>query len=1670
MSKDNPKNPAWKHGASPSKPPANTSRKPWQPLQQASAAKAVNPRSRFRKRAAIGGVFGILLIAAMAIVFSLVGCQKAPTIVFIAPETSTTLSSPANVYGANSVQALADWAGADKNKNRPHVVNDAGTTRSRDGWRDALDKVSSETIVLYFAAHGAADRNGPYLWMPPADAVGIDEAHKLPVKEILQRLAEPKYREKQKLVIFDATEVSASWAHGYLHNDFARGLKTLDKMITDIPNLVVICSTDDDQRSWVVEEYKRTAFGYFLESGLKNSAGGEHPRVNAAVLFDYIGKEVKEWARTRRDVVQTPILLPTSDGKSRAEKIEIVSNANEKAVPPGTQPDFQAFSVPQDLSTAWDSADKLALREPPPETATPYVWRTYLDTLLRWEYLVRAGAPTDAIQGRVVILERELRQDLFESDPPCLANSLSVPLAFGQTIEPINQAAFSSIWRPLKEENPDNVWTELVNTARAKGGERAVTLLRLAAVTKVLETIEHSVNEEFQSVLKRAAEVLAIVDRNQISPIESHLVQVLQSFGDPKLPRKQAIRAFALRVEAERVALLSGAPGTGYAYAEQVHRWIRTQVREADRERQRGEDMLFAEEAESWKRGDAHFAAAETLYKAAAANGRIVAEALRLRDRVFARLPYYARWMAGYRGDLPAGEIERLMVLIEKIADDAHQLSQLLEEVPDDAAKRLAEIKNRTGGMAANVKELEGVYDADARKLTGNVLPSNWHALDNALTVPFLPADRRAKLLNDLRAVSSELLRKGQPQAGQTSATASDAKMFAQRQGRMALAILGQRWVEDTVARETAPRGKLALHFKDLQQRIANPAISWWETIGEVGEQIGWHWRMMPPNIHKDLDEAGAVELKATPKLLTRASYLNRLLDSATPLAAGKLPAAEDRRYWTHELLLWQARRTADDGWAKLDRGSTAKEYCEEAGERYAYSAQKLILGATVSAETTEGKRRLAAVDWTRGLLKAPEFSLTNPKMIPLSENLPFKVNYGVTPAAGLSVGYPILRVRPGQGSIAVVDNKQPTRQPILDFTAAKPASTYERAMQFAFGKVEAENARGKVNVDLLYRGRAFDMSSDVVLLGRPDIDWIYDPPVGDARFAILGARELQQGAICLLIDISDSMKLPTLVKDANGRTPRRIDAVISAIEEVLAKLPSGTMLSVALFHGDRTNQKEHVDWLTDVPVRWVQNKEASDDLRKKISGIKLSPFNAQFTPIAKSFEKAIKLGNPFPANHVGFRSVVLLTDGEDNDTRDFDHGSLVANLLRASNDDIALHMILFSLDEKSEKIAERQFAKATIKEDFEHVDRTPATIRSGVQTQKDLARELAESMLPKVQILTGVEKVERLPNGLPISLIKSRSLSLSPYLKEGTYQLSALRSRKRLLLERGDRVLLQMVPKGNRLELQVPLYADVVSDIDDTKRADSKDGRAHLTVTRNSLTDTGKSIDLEMVTTLEKRIKGEEDELRIQRPWFVWFEVQALKANNDAKPNYLRIRNLHERVAPAWDVYVGAWPATADKTEAFLHPAQPQVKAWWIDAFPGDDGRIVITRLDRLADEVAKFKEVTVGRSRVKVDITIEGDQLKVVAEHEKDKPIVVRVEGLKRGTQRLQLGERHQFFSTANQYIARFGKLARDDYERPITLQFFTLDRLKENASYVEFNTEKPKRGGEDLLPHIK
>ena len=1697
MSNDNPKNPSWKHNAGASKPAANTSRKPWQPTQSTGPSKPIDPKARFRKRAALAGIFGSLLVALMAVVFNFVHCHKPPAMLVVAPESNASLSTPANVYGARSAQALVDWA---KGKNRPRVATDAATSQTRDGWKAALDKTNEKSILLYFAAHGAADRNGPFLWMPPGDAVTIDPAHKLPVKDILQRLAEPALREKHKLVIFDATQVSASWAHGYLHNDFARALKDLEAQIADIPNLVVICSTDEDQRSWISEELRRTIFGHFLETGLRNSVGGKSPRVNAWVLHEYLLQEVSNWASANRDAKQTPILLPRKNAESLAKAIEIVSNP-DKPSEDGKSPD-STFTVPENLKAAWEQRTELEKQQPPPETIAPDLWRAYLDALLRWEYLVRADADTTAIEGLVTALASQLRGNpLFESEPASIANSLAVGRAIGFPGSASGAVSFLDVWNPPLGKKREEIWREM----RDRPGVRA-TALRLAAATWVLNHIQEPNVLPTRDNLRKAAEFLAVVEESKARPTETHFLLMLK-FLPATQPVDLTMRALKLHREAERVALLGGAEGDNYPYADQVNRWLLPSLRIADEQRRHAEDLLFVADESSQSLCKQRMNDAEVRYRACVDDARAIAGSLRLRDRVFSRLPYYARWLASYRGGMAADKIDDLIAAVETTASGAHELTEMLESVPDSPVARIVELTAKAEKLRKAFDGLQSAFVAEVESLSGTVLPANWHAIDGALTVPFLLAEQRTKLLYSLRTISRSLLTGAQTQAGGARAPVADAQTQARRQGRMALALLGERWIDE--ARIQAPPGTLPYSYTELKTRINQPKLgAWWESLGEAGEQIGALWRMIPSSIHADLDEAWRGEIREAPRYLARASRLSRLLDSATPLSVGRRPVEDERRYWMHELLLWQARRTAQDGWAaylpedkddwpRPDPTATVKPYCEEAGERYAQAAQDLILGRNPSLEAREKARRLASVTATRLQLKAPEFNLDWRKAeYQHDRDKPWPIIYSVSPTPGLNVGFPALRHFPPKGPIQLKDVVPETRIAITDLAQGKSTS-FERKVVYSFSPNATENASGQVQVDLFYRGRVFDMTTKVELAGLANIEWTYRPLTGPGRFAIVGKPGLRQGAVALLVDRTKSMHNQIESKDANGKTVMgrpKIEEAVAALVDVLGRLSEGTNLSIGVFHGDNAG-KVHLDWI-EQPTLFSGQENQRKRLIAKVKLIEPSK-EGDSTPLARAvIDKVLdkdEIDKAFPEKFAGFRSVVVLTDGMDNvsfskwdkpntatKSEIEEPGRLVQRALLDCKHDVAMHLILFGLTKTKDgldedKLARDQFQLITDPEPFIKWFRTPGAIWSGVRNRQELVDKLEESMLPKIRYVRVTEDGAR-PKTLPVSLLFGNRAP-TPALDPGSYEVRAALMRRLLRLERGDRLLLQMGVGKEGLEVSIPPFASLLTDKNGLESAPSTDERTRLTLAYNSLTPNASGFDLEQYVAMEKLIQGREGELRLARPRFAWFEVKARDAREKI-PTFLKIENLDNRVAPAWKVQSGPWPPIANKTKVLDDPASPTLLAWWVDELPNEDRRISIKDLGRIhQDPAAKPQTISIqGRDITVKNIALENEYLKVDLSHDDGIRVIVRLEWLDGNPNRKAPDEFHQFYDgKTRQYRARFGPLEKADLNHSVNLLFFSLDNLKGKGfartqeMVLDASQPVPSANAKDRLPRM-
>src|SRR5262249_12299904 len=143
---------------------------------------------------------------------------------------------------------------------------------------------------------------------------------RLPVGRLLDNIEQtPALRDVPKLLLFDATQLTASWPRGVLRNDFVAELRTLleqRRTAKKDRDLWVLCASAEGQKSWPAAVYGRTAFAHFVIEGLRGAADGVFDpngrgrtgRVTLRELEVYVKRNVAEWARREHHALQDPVL------------------------------------------------------------------------------------------------------------------------------------------------------------------------------------------------------------------------------------------------------------------------------------------------------------------------------------------------------------------------------------------------------------------------------------------------------------------------------------------------------------------------------------------------------------------------------------------------------------------------------------------------------------------------------------------------------------------------------------------------------------------------------------------------------------------------------------------------------------------------------------------------------------------------------------------------------------------------------------------------------------------------------------------------------------------------------------------------------------------------------------------------------------------------------------------------------------------------------------------------------------------------------------------------------------------------------------------------------------------------------------------------------------------
>jgi serine/threonine protein kinase len=1066
------------------------------------------------------GIAAMLLLLVAAIIIVVVHSWhpfNPVHLVLIGPGYKTNLFVPHNVSGHNGAKQLKQIHEQNKWGDHEDVFqNDFGTIKAAlEPLHHTITRFwKAKTAVLFVSAHGVArfEDGGLTPYLVPHDADLHPKSTLYPLKSLLDQLGELP-SDTPKLLLLDVTQVSAHWPLGELHNDFARALALQAEHINKIPNLVVISSSDVDQRSWVSPEWGQTYFAHFVSEGLKGAADGvgkgskKNGRVDAMELFNFVSNEVQRWVRHNRARLQTPVKFGDDD---RARKLELVTYKDYKA-DNNVPAEEKHEEVYGELKKAWEKCERVREEWPHPAVYAPHLWRRYLDMLLRAEQLLRAG-DTAAVENLLMELN-SLHQRIENSRSLELKSTqltLAMPAALGVALTEGEQKKLETIvasW-DKKEAEKDEIFKDWEKESPLRRAALAGELMRNVAKGPKLP---YTLRPALEKIDAAAAEC---------RPAEVHYLMMLcpevagtnPSPIDPLLRETQSWplvqQSLRVRLLAEQAALGLDEKKDGVhlllPYSEQVLPWIREMVEKADVPRRLGQDLLFASTTKEWDEAKKHLNLAERDYREVQKRAIQIRRALEVRDRAHSELPYYTHWVAE-----DGSEHEEL---VKKLWHDLHDLDHQL----DDQTAKLDRFDDLHDSITKDFEELESAFLAGVRKEKSDH-QARWHQIEAALTVPFLPAEDRMKLIQDSHDVSKTLFEKT-PKEGNAENSGGErehkqARLAAQRQGRLARSALGDDWPESA----------------DIQKELGNATEeSWRNALTSAGEHVGRLLNRLPEETDARCRKAADSEDEKTADKELRSAVRNaRVMEgAAVDLRMKRNPIEEKRRLdWCH-LLSWQAQRTYLDWWAELKPGK--EHYYQRAAKIFLDDAEALVKSESANPNDASPNARLMVIQKQREKLSK---SLDVVVKVVLSANSsdrdfragPTLVNLSDEPD-GLKRYYrlfgPDAKEVPGAPVLWVDVDTQPKAQSALQV----PDEERERkrvdfgSPHFYPSKIAVDHRREPLRnstthhvVHCFFRGHHSELRSEVIIYSKPNVTLNMPLKSGGGSVAVQTSKSLYE-------------------------------------------------------------------------------------------------------------------------------------------------------------------------------------------------------------------------------------------------------------------------------------------------------------------------------------------------------------------------------------------------------------------------------------------------------------------------------------------------------------------------------------------------------------------------------
>ena len=970
-------------------------------------------------------------------------------------------------------------------------------------------------------------------------------------------------------------------------------------------------------------------------------------------------------------------------------------------------------------------------------------------------------------------------------------------------------------------------------------------------------------------------------------PVEVHLGKMLRD-ADPRLSDAAKKLALGTRIQAEEAALAAKNGPQSYPYSEVIFAWTKEQIKKADLVRRQGEDLLFGNPDKHETPASEKLAEAQGQYLKIRQEAEIFQRALTVRDEVAADLPQLASWLAlaPPGGDL-LDKTRDLRDAWPSLGKNLSKLNEALDSVT--SAPSADKIALLTVQVDSAHKDLRKRYSDIAGKYSDVTFQQNWHEIDHALSIPPVDGDvgLRLDLLRKLHKITGEL------HAGTQKGPVEEAATDDERQKLILKGLL-----QPYGARETTSDEKLRDFFLDLPGRIN-----------------------LPDTINKEPEDP--VEVMVS---LLGPANLCRIVPGGLVDESNSFAAVDRlRRLRTFGLLKWQAERTWQDHWfepGKPDYTADDAQYYLPVAKNYIECARELVKADRSKdvflREIEEFAREKLKLSRLASLAKETRYWTSEPSIeliwnVRVEGTLPPGSSDGELPP-GTPMGW--LRLEGQEKERKKLDWSR-------DFRSLKLLDHLDRSV-----KTRQATLRG------LFRGQQFDCE---VTLERPDPDVIVrqNPPPKMSGLAVR-LSEFNFGAVSIVLDNSGSMtREPNSEKEAE-KGKRRWDYAVKALEKVLGALPENTPISLCTF--GPVDKKVDV---TKTGIRRIQRPKVltRDERKQLISDLEQAEaqdidFNS---PVAAGIIDSME--NGFPAEYLGAKVILVLTDGEDNYSfpefrkRDLENGVLVyvaidtsqvqKELLKAHNQpkNQNINVVVIGLIDETQEEA-KQRAKTT-RAQFEVVEEfTPKSVFRFSKDPEGLGKTILDILQPRLELFENGKRVPSFNLGYAGNRLDSGAIDWAKDLPPRTYQVRFSKNEFDVRLDPAQNLFMVLKRENRRYYLERGVLGEQpeAKNALSQKRGKKSDEWLVSLLGHHFDGDRLSGDQLEQLIAFEN-LETKSSTVKQRYPGFVWLE---LSAGEESLKDTLTWENDPNVAAPAFRLKTSSWPNIK---------AQPRLSAWFSTA-----------------------------------------------------------------------------------------------------------------------------------------